>query len=307
MTEPAAQIEATLVYDASMALDLGQRERQEDAIVSDFTAGQNFGFVVLADGMGGHAAGDVASKIVVTEVFSELKLQSGDPDLLEPRIGQVLRRAAISANKCLQVYASQCPDASGMGATLVAPVLIEDRLYWISVGDSPLYLFRDDALIRLNENHALSSQIDYLVSSGLMAREEALSYPDPSCLTSVLIGAEIAQIDCRATPFHIRQGDILLVASDGVQFLSEERIEAILRFARKRSAEEIGAALLAAIQDLKDPAQDNIALCVIKAQARQGYGAVPEVESETIRQGRVNTGSITILARITRGKRAARQ
>lgn len=307
MTENAAQIEAALVYDASMALDMGQRERQEDAIVSDFTAGQNFGFVVLADGMGGHAAGDVASKIVVTEVFSELKLQSGDPDLLEPRIGQVLRRAAISANKCLQVYASQCPDASGMGATLVAPVLIEDRLYWISVGDSPLYLFRDDALIRLNENHALSSQIDYLVSSGLMAREEALCYPDPSCLTSVLIGAEIAQIDCRATPFRIRQGDILLVASDGVQFLSEERIEAILRFARKRSAEGIGAALLAAIQDLKDPAQDNIALCVIKAQARQASGAVPELEPETIRRGRVDAGSITILARITRGKRAVRQ
>ena len=62
-------------YDVATALGLGQRELQEDALVTDFPAGQDVGFVVLADGMGGHAAGELASAILVTEVFAELKFK----------------------------------------------------------------------------------------------------------------------------------------------------------------------------------------------------------------------------------------
>lgn len=294
-----------LIYDASMAIDVGRRERQEDAVVSDFSSGQPFGFVVLADGMGGHAAGDVASKIVVTEVFSELKLQSGDPELLEPHIGEVLRRAAFSANKCVGLYSQQCPDTDGMGATLLAPVFIEDRLYWISVGDSPLYLFRDGALSRLNENHAVLSQIEYLVSNGIMGREEAMSYPDPNCLTSVLIGRDIAQLDCRTVPMRIEEGDILIAASDGLQFLCEDRIASLLRFVKKRSAEEIGAALMKEVQKLDDPHQDNISMCVVKVMSRGGSSELREVSTPQTQSHAFNNGSITILARMTRAKKVS--
>ena len=297
-----------LIYDSSMVIDLGRRERQEDALASDFPHGQAFGFVVLADGMGGHAAGDVASKIVVTEMFSELKLRSGDPDLLEPQISEVLRGAALHANRCVGHYAREHSNANGMGATLLAPVLVEDRLYWVSVGDSPLYLFRKGELLRLNENHALGSQIDYLVSSGTMSREEALSYPDQTCLTSVLIGEDIAQLDCPRNPIQIMDGDILIVASDGLQFISEEQIEGVLRFKQKGTAEEISAALLKEIQRLDDPCQDNLSLCVIKAMRE---GALPEREDDegrsvTLSQDE-NAETITILARVRRARQAAGQ
>ena len=293
-----------LMFDASTLINLGRRERQEDAVVSDFSTGEAFGFVVLADGMGGHAAGDVASKIVVTEVFSELKMQSGDPELLEPHISEVLRRAAVSANKCVGMYASQCPAAQGMGATLLAPVLIQDRLYWVSVGDSPLYLFRKGALTRLNENHALMSQIDYLVDNGMMSRDEAVNHPDQNSLTSVLIGQDIAQVDCRTVPFRVMEGDILIVASDGLQFLSEDQIEAVLRFSQKRSAEEIGSALMKEVQRLDDPAQDNVSLCIVKVQG-QGVPALAEDESQTVtRSQHYDNGSITIMAKVIRAKKA---
>lgn len=299
---------ADLIYDTSMAIDLGRRERQEDALASDFSSGQAFGFAVLADGMGGHAAGDVASKIVVTEMFSELKLQSGDPKQLESRISEVLRAAAIHANNCLGLYAQQHPTSNGMGATLLAPVLFEDQLYWVSVGDSPFYLFRDGQLTRLNENHALFAQIDYLVSSGIMNREDALSYPDQSCLTSVLIGGEIAQIDCRTTPLAILEGDILIAASDGLQFLSEEQIEGTVRFKHKRSAKEISAALMQEVSKLNDPCQDNISLCVIKAM-RQGTAIASEDDSKTVSLTKTgkNNETITILARVKRAQKAAGQ
>ena len=295
---------AELVYDTSMAMVLGRRERQEDAVVSDFSSGEAFGFVVLADGMGGHAAGDVASKIVVTEVFSKLKLQSGDPEILEPQIGEVLEKAAVSANKRVGMYARERPEAHGMGATLLAPVFIHDRLYWISVGDSPLYLFRNGVLERLNENHALMSQIDYLVANGIMGREEALNYPDQTCLTSVLIGREFAQLDCRTVPVQIQEGDILIVASDGLQFLCEDQIEGVLRFTQKRSAEDIGAALMKEVQKLDDPCQDNVSLCVVKVLG-QGAGAVVTDQDQIVsRTQNYNNASITIMAKVTRKKKA---
>ena len=294
-----------LVYDTSMAMVMGRRERQEDAVVSHFSSGEACGFVVLADGMGGHAAGDVASKIVVTEVFSELKLQSGDPELLEAHIGEVLQRAAISANNCVGIYSREVPEAQGMGATLLAPVFLHDRLYWISVGDSPLYLFRNGVLQRLNENHAVMSQIDYLVENGIMGREEAIDCPDQSCLTSVLIGRDIAQLDCRTVPVQLKAGDILIVASDGLQFLCEERIEAVLRFTQKRSAEDIGATLMKEVQKLDDPFQDNVSLCVVKVMA-QGSEAVVNDPDQTVGHGQGSSNvSITIMAKMTRRKKAA--
>lgn len=296
---------ADLRYDTSMATILGERERQEDAVASDFSSGEPFGFVVLADGMGGHAAGDVASKIVVTEVFSALKLASGEPKLLEPRICDVLKSAAVNANECVGLYANERAEADGMGATLLAPVLFDDRLYWVSVGDSPLYLFRNNRLERLNENHALESQIDYVVESGIMAREEALTYPDQSCLTSVLVGKKIAQLDCRTVPVRIEEGDILIVASDGLQFLSEEEIERILRFSQKRSAEEIGAALLQEVKKLNDPGQDNVSLCIIKALGQRASAANEPVSESLMRSGKLGDASITIIAKIKRPKKVA--
>ncbi len=294
-----------LVYDTSTAIELGRRERQEDAVASDFSSGQAFGFAVLADGMGGHAAGEVASKIIVTEVFSELKLLSGDPQNLEPRIEEVLRGAANNANECVGLYARQHPTADGMGATLLAPVLVENRLYWISVGDSPLYLFRNGHLLRLNENHALCSQIEYLVSSGIMKREEALSYPDQGCLTSVLIGGDIAQIDCRTTPVTIMEGDILIAASDGLQFLTEKQIEGVLRFKQKAAAEAICAALTKEIRKLDDPCQDNLSLCVIKAMRRNAAAAFEDDNNAVSSTQTGKTKTLTIFARVKRHRRAA--
>ena len=88
-------------FDAASAISLGRRDHQEDAVAVDFPTGAGLGFAVISDGMGGHAAGDIASKIVVTEVFSELKLQSGNVSAMEHDLGQILHNAAQSANDCV--------------------------------------------------------------------------------------------------------------------------------------------------------------------------------------------------------------
>ena len=255
-------------YDAAPAISVGQREQQEDAVAIDFADGADIGFIVLADGMGGHLAGDIASKIVVTEIFSELKMLADDPQDMENNIGGILKRAVVEANKCVGDVAEEQPQMHGMGSTLVAPVIFGNRLYWISVGDSPLYLFRGSRLFRLNEEHSLASRMDKLVARGEMAREDAEQHPDRSCLTSVLIGRSIPEIDCRDTPIQLRDNDILSAASEGLQFIGEQEIARVVFEARNQPSADIGSKLLQSIVELDDPEQDNVSLCVLKVADR---------------------------------------
>ena len=251
-------------YDVASGLSQGGRDYQEDAIVTDFPFGMDSGVAVLADGMGGHEAGDVASKIVVTEVFSELKFLSATFAENERRIPDHFAKATMGANETILDYVKGNPAARGMGATLVAAVMVENRLYWMSVGDSPLYLLRDGKLKQLNEDHSLAPQIDFMVKQGLMDAETAKSHPDRNCLTSVIMGQRIAKSDCPVTPIQLRLGDVLVVSSDGLQYLGDDKIAKVLHRYRRRKSAEIAGYLLEAIDDLADPDQDNVSFSVIK-------------------------------------------
>lgn len=251
-------------YDVASGISQGGREYQEDAIVTDFPFGMDSGVAVLADGMGGHAAGDVASKIVVTEVFSELKFQSANFSDFESEIPDFMVSAAANANSVVNDYVKENPQTRGMGATLVSLVMVENRMFWMSIGDSPLYVMRNGKLQQLNEDHSMAPQIDFMVKQGLISPEAAKNHPDRNCLTSVILGDRIAKSDCPSTPFELQMGDVVVVASDGLQYLDEARIQKILHKYRRRKSAEIVGHLLEAIDDLADPDQDNISLSVIK-------------------------------------------
>ena len=251
-------------YDVASGISQGARDYQEDAITSDFPVGAEAGFVVLADGMGGHAAGDVASKIILTEVFSELKFHFADVGAFEAHAPDILRSVANLANETLRQHTRSHPETDGMGATLVVPALVENRLWWISVGDSPLFLFRNGKLSQLNEDHSMAPQIDFMVKSGLMDAQVAANHPDRNCLISVLMGTRIPKIDCPVKPFELKAGDIVVCASDGLQFLTNAQIEKVLAKYRKTRSTEIAERLLDELHRLDDPDQDNISFTVIK-------------------------------------------
>jgi PPM family protein phosphatase len=255
---------AEVCFDIASAQVLGRRDCQEDALVAHFAQGSDLGFVVLADGMGGHAAGDIAAKIVVTEVFSELLFQGGDVPGLQDRMPQILRDAVRAADECIAGYVASNPAARGMGATLIAPVILHRALWWISIGDSPLFLFRDGSLQQLNEDHSLAPQIDFMAANGLMDRATAQCHPDRNVLTSVLCGGIVARVDCPDSPMILQEGDILIVASDGLQFLDIAAIAATLVVRAEEPSGEIARILLADIARLDDPDQDNVSFCVIK-------------------------------------------
>ena len=270
-----------MTFDVAAAIDRGKREYQEDAVTVDFSTDTGIGYVVLADGMGGHAAGDIASEIVVTEMANNLKKKLSNGSAATVEIPSLLQEATMAANASIAEYVSKNRDVRGMGATLVAPVVRDNALYWISVGDSPLYLFDGEDLHQINEDHSMAPQIDFMAESGLLDAEIAKNHPDRNCLTSVLIGGEIERIDCPEMPFPLAHGDIIVVASDGLQFLEDADIRQILSDNADAPSNDIASALLAAIESLDDPEQDNLSLAVIKVVFAESVVDVEPPASES--------------------------
>lgn len=255
----------TLQLDTAVAINRGKRATQEDAILSDFTIGNRMGLVVLADGMGGHNAGDVASTLVTTEVFRELRYAT--PKMLENpgNIPQMLWSAACKVNAYIGQHVAENPQAQGMGCTLVIAVQMGAELFWLSVGDSPIYLLRDGAMQRLNEDHSLAPQIDLMADEGLLTPEQARTHPDRSLLTSAINGQEIRFVDCRDTPFTLQRGDTVIVASDGLCSLDPDALLQIVGDTARASCAKTSAEMLSAIQKVDCPNQDNVCFAILQA------------------------------------------
>ncbi len=265
------QLGADATADAATAIAQGRRDRQEDAVLADFPGGSATGFVVLSDGMGGHDAGDMASRIIVTEMFADLCFLTARAESLKTHATQLLRETLTAANDSLRAHWEAGTGARGMGGTVVAAVIHGDELNWISVGDSLLYLLRDGKLVRLNEDHSMAPQIDHMAREGVIDAETARTHPQRSQLTSAITGMEIDKIDCPDKALKLRPGDIVLVTSDGLLTLDDPQITRVLRKNRRKSSQDIAQALLRAVEAEDAPEQDNVSLAVIRfSEAPQG-------------------------------------
>ena len=254
----------TLSFDVATVSLKGMRDYQEDSVLSSFPLGQDTGFAILADGMGGHTSGHIASALVVAEVYSQLKMKHL---LLEDgvlNIPATLREAADSANKRVARHIKDDEESFGMGSTLLSVMIRRDKLFWLSVGDSPLLLFRDGALRQLNQDHSMAPQIDVMVKTGALSAEAGRDHPDRNTLTSAISGEDIPMIDCPSRPIALLPDDVLIAASDGLQFISNGNIAKTLKLAQEGHSVEIANALMTALEQLDHPEQDNAAFIIIK-------------------------------------------
>ncbi|MDU8913555.1 PP2C family protein-serine/threonine phosphatase [Aestuariicoccus sp. MJ-SS9] len=255
--------------DVATAVALGRRDRQEDAVAAQFTEGADTGFAILSDGMGGHDDGDLAARIIVSEVFGAISLSDCDGPPEPSGLRDRLRRAVESANCALRDGVVAGLGQEGMGGTVVTAIVQDDALSWISVGDSALYLYRDGQLRRLNEIHSLAPQIDLMAARGEIDAETARDHPQRSCLTSALVGAGINRVDCPEAPLELRIGDIVLLASDGLEVLDEEQIRESVQRHHAAPSKVIARALLRAVEELDAQDQDNVSVIVIKPHVAQ--------------------------------------
>ena len=233
----------------------GKREYQEDDY--GLLDGRDLGIdgsehtmLLVADGMGGHVGGATASGLL-SKTFVEVYPQASGP------IVDRLRDCLEAANKAIADAIAENPELDSMGSTLVAAVVSSEGLNWISVGDSPLWLFREGKLERLNADHSMAPVLADLVATGRMTEEDAARDPRRHSLRSAVMGDDIHLEDVSSQPVAVQKGDRLLLASDGLMTLSDQEIAAILKKTQDAPLEDSAATLIQAVEAAEQPHQDN--------------------------------------------------
>lgn len=196
------------------------REHNEDTIGTD----ADIGLVVLADGMGGYKAGEVASGIAVRTVMGlvksavereDLTLQDDDSGLNRP--GILLRDAIQRANKLIYQTARTQPNCEGMGTTIVAGLFFDNKLTIAHVGDSRMYRFRDGKLEQVTQDHSLLQE---LVARGFYTPEEAQRAAAKNYVTRALGVETTVDVDVKVLP--VAKDDLYLLCSDGLSDMVED-------------------------------------------------------------------------------------
>jgi len=206
---------------------------------------------VVADGMGGAQAGEVASEIAVRQ------FEGGLPDGQDP--GEALVALIREANARIHEQARSHAQHAGMGTTTTAAYLTGDAVVVAHVGDSRCYLLRDGDLIRLTRDHSL---VDELIRRGKLTEEQAESHPQRSVITRALGPEPNVEVDVEAFP--ARAGDVFLLCSDGLtSMVHEPQLKALLAD-RERPLEQTGRTLIAAANEAGG--RDNITVILFRVE-----------------------------------------
>ena len=220
------------------------RTVNEDAFLDD----PNLGLWVVADGMGGHKAGDFASRAII-ESFLDVKRT----DSSESFLNELLHRLQ-TVNEQLQQYAAS-NQGGVVGSTVALLFLYDDRYTCLWAGDSRVYLLRDDQLQQLTRDH---SEVEELIKLGMLARNQADSHPGGNVITRAVGAADSLAVDMVSRRF--RDGDRYLLCSDGLNKVVSDRD--IAEIVRDSDCRETPNALLD--EALKNGARDNVTAVVVE-------------------------------------------
>jgi len=243
-------------FDFFQATDVGCVRQENEDSIGHWPHEEGLLFAV-ADGLGGHNAGEVASALALEVLSREMERAPGTW-----AVGKRLRRAVQEVN--LEIYnkAIVVPELRGMGTTLTATALVGSTLAAVHVGDCRLLLFRDKSIVQLTKDHTwVWEQVQY----GLLTPEAARTHPRRHVLTRCLGRELIVGIDVLTT--DLRPGDVLVLCSDGVHGMIEEReiaelvaahppeaaCHALVRRAREEGGEDNLSVQIAAVVDCPEP------------------------------------------------------
>ncbi len=224
------------------------RDHNEDAYY--LPKGGEF-YCCVADGMGGHNAGEVASALAVKTFASEMAKTELD-------VSDRMFHAVERANEDIFSEALADSAKSGMGTTITAIALDGGRLYIAHVGDSRLYLFRRESILQLTTDHSL---VEEMVSRGMISRDEAREHPQRNVITRALGTSSTVKVDLLT--MRVRPGDVFLLCSDGLSgSVDEDELEHVLssRYTDKTKAKRLVAAAE------KNGSTDNITAMIARVE-----------------------------------------
>jgi protein phosphatase len=254
------------------AQHIGSRQQQQDAFGFSNLSNEAFRkhggmLAVVADGMGGMAHGETAARTALKTFLDSYEAKTETES-----IPDALLRSLHSANAAVFQQALAMGAAEDMGTTLVAVAVRENQMFWISAGDSGIFLYRDGEFTQANGSHVFATDLDEKASQGMISREDALAHPERDALTSFLGMERLTLIDRNLRPFLLRENDVVLLASDG---LFKTLSFAEMREAMEGDAQLLSEALVSRALAAEKPFQDNITVVAIRAEADRASVAAP--------------------------------
>ena len=262
--------------------DVGRvRSANQDSVVvragDDAPLGE--ALIAVADGMGGHAAGEVASQMSLDLLITSLAGASAPDE-------RAMRDAFSRANAGVFSAASQNPEYRGMGTTLVAGLLTGDELIIGNVGDSRMYLYRDGELARVTQDH---SWVGEMVAAGALTEEQAANHPRRNILTRALGVASSVEADLGRVA--LKRGDRLILCSDGLHGMVDDKTIAGVVGGKSLDLKKAARELI----DLANKAggTDNITVALARIDADL-ESAETRSPSASARSSAVDTLSVTL-------------
>jgi serine/threonine protein phosphatase PrpC len=239
----------------------GARPLQEDACAFSEIVGEDGKpggtVIVVADGMGGHSAGERASSLAVQTFIGTFRKTGGS-------VGARMSAGLTAANDAISDELKQDATLHGMGTTFLAVCLTPAGLEWISVGDSPLYLLRGATLRRLNEDHSLRPILKEMAERGELPPTSGGHSVSGNILRAALLGEEIEMIDQSSKPLSLDENDLVIVATDGIHTLNDREIVGTCADPRGLDASTLAAGLIRAVTAGGNPKQDNTTIAILK-------------------------------------------
>lgn len=231
---------------------LSRESNQDSLFVSDL---RELPLFIVADGMGGHNAGEIASSIAV-EAIKEKFMETRENLQSKDSIIKTIKDSVFEANKKIYFKALSTPECSGMGTTLTMSYIFDNEIYIGHIGDSRAYYISDSDIDQLTEDDSL---VNELIKNGSITIEEAKNHPQRNVITKALGTSIDIEVDIQTIKYKI--GDILIICSDGLSnMVKEDKVFDIIK-----SEEDVSLACQSLI-DLakKNGGSDNITLIIIK-------------------------------------------
>ena len=234
------------------AQTIGKREEQEDSFSTLVT--ENGVLAVVADGMGGYTGGKLASNITVNTFLQEFKIAEDISN-----IDEFFRNAANLSNRAVLDKSK----GKRMGTTLVSVIVSDGQLYWASVGDSAIVLFKDGEFINLNKKHIFEAVLEEQYVSGRISEEQLLNNPMKKRITSYIGSEVVRDVEIGKKPIKLRPGDRVILCSDGVyNSVSELEMEKI--FMKKTDPFKASEEIIDLIKSKNFEKQDNATVIILE-------------------------------------------
>ncbi len=242
------------MLEAYSVTDIGRkRQLNQDYVFSSAKPMGNMpNLFIVADGMGGHNAGDYASKCTVETVVGEIR------NSFEKNPTIIVKKAIETANRKIRELAAADENLLGMGTTLVVATVIGKYLQVANVGDSRLYLVGKHGIRQITRDHSL---VEEMIRLGGLSREDARRHPDKNIITRA-IGAK-DEVEAEFFTEELELGDIILMCSDGLSnMLEDKEIEKIVQNEELEELKQKAEALINAANN--NGGKDNIAVVLVK-------------------------------------------